>query len=102
MRVALTKGTLWVPPTYFAVQHALAMPDIDWHVFDLVSDIEDPAVTLPVSDAVPHVPGLGRRGREQLKWFTLARMAHQIQAWAPDLIHQHAATWSLPAVRASC
>lgn len=101
MRVALTKGTLWVPPTYFAVQHALAMPDIDWHVFDLVSDIEDPAVTLPVSDAVPHVPGMGRRGREQLKWFTLTRMAHQIQAWAPDLVHQHAATWSLPAVRAA-
>jgi len=101
MRVALTKGTLWVPPTYFAVQHALAMPDIDWHVFDLVSDIQDPAVTLPVTDGVPHVPGLSRRGREHLKWLALGRMSREVGQWDPDLIHQHAATWSLPAVRAS-
>lgn len=101
MRVALTKGTLWVPPTYFAVQHALAMPDIDWHVFDLVSDIRDPAVTLPVTDAVPLVPGLSRRGREHLKWLALARMSREVSRWDPDLVHQHAATWSLPAVHAS-
>ena len=28
VRVALTKGTLLVPPTYFALAHALAMPEL--------------------------------------------------------------------------
>ena len=101
MKVALTKGTLWVPPTYFAVQHAVAMPDIDVRVFDLVSDIADPAVKLDVVDAVPGAGRVSRRAREIAKWAALGRMARQVREWEPDLIHQHQGTWSLPAVRAA-
>ena len=39
VRVALTKGTLLVPPTYFALSHALAMPELDWRVFTLAARI---------------------------------------------------------------
>ena len=48
MRVALTKGTLLVPPTYFALSHALAMPELDWRVFTLAAHITDPAMTIPI------------------------------------------------------
>ena len=57
MRVALTKGTLLVPPTYFALSHALAMPELDWRVFTLAARIADPAVTIPVDEAAPRAHG---------------------------------------------
>ena len=57
MRVALTKGTLLVPPTYFALSHALAMPELDWRVFTLAARIADPAVTIPVDEAAPRALG---------------------------------------------
>lgn len=106
MRIALTKGTLWVPPTYFALTHALAMEDLDWRVFTLVSEVSDPRLAARL-DRIDVVPGrigaipLGRRPRELLKWGALARMVGLVEGWAPALVHQQMATWSLPAVRAS-
>ena len=59
MRTAVTKGTLRIPPTYFALAHAAAMPDIEWRAFTLVADIADPAVAVPVEQATPLAGRLG-------------------------------------------
>ena len=101
MRVALTKGTLLVPPTYFALSHALAMPQLDWRVFTLAARITDPAVTIPIDEAAPRALGgpLPLRVAAQVRG--LGRMRRAISAWDPDVIHQHQATWSLPAVGAA-
>lgn len=101
MRVALTKGTLLVPPTYFALSHALAMPELDWRVFTLAARITDPAVTIPVDEAAPRALGGPVPVRVAAQARGLGRMRRAIAAWGPDLIHQHQATWSLPAVGAA-
>ncbi len=110
MRLALTKGTFRIPPTYFAVQHALALqsedPGLDVRAFTFAADVRDPAVAerIPVTDAVPARLGpwtLPPAARARLAWAAQSRMSRQIRAWSPDLVHQHAATWSLPAVRAA-
>ena len=101
MRVALTKGTLLVPPTYFALSHALAMPELDWRVFTLAARIADPAHAVPIDEAAPRALGgpLPQRVAAQARGLGLMRRA--IAAWRPDVIHQHQATWSLPAVGAA-
>lgn len=101
MRVALTKGTLLVPPTYFALSHALAMPELDWWVFTLAARIADPAVTLPIVEAAPRALGGPLPLRLAAQARGLGRMRRVIAAWGPDVIHQQQATWSLPAVRAA-
>ena len=101
MRVALTKGTLLVPPTYFALSHALAMPELDWRVFTLAARIADPAVTIPVDEAAPRALGSPLPVRVAAQARGLGRMCRAIAAWDPDVIHQHQATWSLPAVGAA-
>ena len=101
MRVALTKGTLLVPPTYFALSHALAMPELDWRVFTLAARITDPAVTIPIDEAAPRALGGPLPVRVAAQARGLGRMRRAIAAWGPDLIHQHQATWSLPAVGAA-
>ena len=101
MRVALTKGTLLVPPTYFALSHALAMPELDWRVFTLAARIADPAVTIPVDEAAPRALGGPLPVRVAAQARGLGRMHRAIASWHPDLIHQHQATWSLPAVGAA-
>lgn len=101
MRVALTKGTLLVPPTYFALSHALAMPQLDWRAFTLAARIADPAVTLPIVEAAPRALGGSLPLRVAAQARGLGRMYRAISAWGPDVIHQQQATWSLPAVRAA-
>jgi len=110
MRLALSKGTLQIPPTYFAVQHALALhaatPDVEVRAFTFASDVRDPEVraALPVTDVVPARLGplaLPRGVRARLAWVAAGHLSARIREWSPDLIHQHAATWSLPAVRAA-
>ena len=101
MRVALTKGTLLVPPTYFALSHALAMPQLDWRVFTLAARITDPAVTIPIDEAAPRALGGPLPLRVAAQARGLERMRRAISAWDPDVIHQHQATWSLPAVGAA-
>ena len=101
MRVALTKGTLLVPPTYFALSHALAMQELEWRAFTLAARIGDPSVSIPVDEASPRALDgpLPLRVAAQVRG--LGRMRRAIAAWDPDVIHQHQATWSLPAVGAA-
>ena len=101
MKVALTKGTLLVPPTYFAVAHALAMPECDWRVFTLAARVSDSSVALPIYEAAPGAlsPVLPVRALRQARG--LGAMRRAVSSWGPDVIHQHQATWSLPAVGAA-
>ena len=101
MKVALTKGTLLVPPTYFAVAHALAMPECDWRAFTLAARVSDPSVALPIYEAAPGAlsPTLPVRALCQARG--LGAMRRAVSSWGPDVIHQHQATWSLPAVGAA-
>lgn len=101
MKVALTKGTLLVPPTYFAVAHALAMPECDWRVFTLAARVSDSPVALPIHEAAPGAlsPALPVRALRQARG--LGAMRRAVSSWGPDVIHQHQATWSLPAVGAA-
>lgn len=101
MRVALTKGTLLVPPTYFALSHALAMPQLDWRVFTLAARITDPAVEIPIVEAAPRALGGPLPLRLAAQARGLGQLRRAITAWDPDVIHQHQATWSLPAVGAA-
>ena len=101
MRVALTKGTLLVPPTYFALSHALAMPELEWRAFTLAARITDPAITIPIDEASPRALGGPLPLRVAAQARGLGRMRRAIAAWGPDVIHQHQATWSLPAVAAA-
>lgn len=98
MRVALTKGTLRIPPTYFAVEHARAMPEIDWTLLCLAAEVGVP-LPFPVLEAVPGP--LPFRVKESLKWWALRRMERLLVGAGPELIHQQQATWSLPAHRAA-
>lgn len=101
MKVALTKGTLLVPPTYFAVAHALAMPECDWRVFTLAARVSDSSVALPIHEAAPGAlsPALPVRALRQARG--LGAMRRAVSSWGPDVIHQHQATWSLSAVGAA-
>ena len=101
MKVALTKGTLLVPPTYFALSHALAMPEREWRVFTLAARVSDPNVILPIDEAAPGAlsPALPLRVASQARG--LGAMRRAVSSWGPDVIHQHQATWSLPAVGAA-
>ena len=101
MKVALTKGTLLVPPTYFVLSHALAMPELDWRAFTLAARIADPAVTIPIDEAAPRALGVPLPRRVAAQARGLGQMRRAIAAWNPDVIHQHQATWSLPAVGAA-
>jgi glycosyltransferase involved in cell wall biosynthesis len=101
VKVALTKGTLLVPPTYFALAHAGAMPEREWRVFTLAARVSDPSVTLPIHEAAPGAlsPALPLRVATQARG--LGAMRRAVSSWGPDVIHQHQATWSLPAVGAA-
>lgn len=101
MRVAITKSTLRIPPTYFAVNHALRLRhEHDFRFFCSVAEIKDPTVTMPVVEAVPF-RSLSFRQREIMMPLFAGRMRGLIQRFRPDVIHQHFATWSLAAVAAS-
>ena len=101
MRVALTKGTLLVPPTYFALSHALAMPQLDWRVFTLAARVTDPAVEIPIVEVAPRALGGPLPLRLAAQARGLGQLRRAITVWDPDVIHQHQATWSLPAVAAA-
>lgn len=99
MRVQLVKGTVQIPPSYFAVQHALAMPQIDWSLLCLAAKVSDPPLPFPIIEAVPG--SFPFRMKEVLKWWAVSRMERLLLAQEPQLIHQQQATWSIPAHRAS-
>ncbi|MDK8300448.1 MAG: glycosyltransferase, partial [Actinomycetaceae bacterium UMB1218B] len=99
MKVTLAKGTLSIPPTYFATAHALAMPDIDWTIVTRTAFIDDPSMSIPVLQVVPD--RLAPTVQRAAKWAYGHAMTRMIVASHPDIIHQQQATWSLPAARAS-
>ncbi|WP_190601985.1 glycosyltransferase [Arthrobacter ipis] len=101
LRVAVTKGTLRIPPTYFAVSHAEALgAKHHFECFVLAADIQDPTISTPVRQYAPF-PSIGFRRRELVMPAFMPWMTAGILRFRPDVIHQHTAVWSLPAVTAS-
>lgn len=101
MRIAVTIGTLRIPPTYFAVQHAAMLADRhQFQVFTLAANVTDAAVPVDIRDFVPW-RSLPFRRREVLIPAFMRTMSSAIAAFEPDVVHQHFATWSRPAVRAA-
>lgn len=107
-RVAVTKATLRVPPTYFAVQHTerlAAEPSGQFvaRTFAMALQVDDPIIRSSTLDLVEvsAVPRASFRTRERAIPFSIAKLARAIVAFEPDVIHQHFATWSGPAIRAS-
>ena len=101
VKVALTKGTLLVPPTYFALAHAAAMPDLSWQAFTLAARVRDPRVVVPIREASPGALSSSRAIRLVSEARGLGAMRRAITQGEPEVIHQHQATWSLPAVGAA-
>lgn len=105
MRIAVTLGTLRIPPTYFAVQHTGLLADRhELKTFALVADVADEALLSSSKvDIVDFVPfrRLAFRQRELAMPASMLAMSRAVAKFRPDVIHQHFATWSMPAVRAS-
>lgn len=107
-RIAVTKGSLRIPPTYFAVQHALELADeFDFELFTMAAQVTDSEVT----DAIRIVDASagtrfadGRRPwqqRERALPLLFRRMHRDVVRWNPAVVHQHFANWSQPAVSAA-
>ncbi|MER3387424.1 MAG: glycosyltransferase [Microcella pacifica] len=108
MRIAVTKGTLRIPPTYFAVQHTQRLVAEDpgrfvVRTFAMAIDIGDPQLGGGDLDMVETaaVPGGSFRRREVTMPLSLRLMSRAIRRFEPDVIHQHFATWATPAVSAA-
>lgn len=108
MRIAVSLGTLRIPPTYFAVQHTERLTADDPKRFSvrtvaMAVDIADAAVRdagLDIVEAAA-LPGGSFRRREVTMPLSIGRAVRAIGDFSPDVIHQHFATWSSPAVRAA-
>jgi glycosyltransferase involved in cell wall biosynthesis len=101
MKIALAKSSLLIPPTYFAVAHAAKMSEqMEFRFFTMAAEVTDPPKNLEITDFAPqrHLPF---KDREKYLPFVMPRMAKAISEYGPDVIHQHFATWSWPAVKAS-
>lgn len=108
MRVAVTKGSLLVPPTYFALAHPRILAErMDFRFFVGAAHLADPAIrgefdvddttarVLPLADSWPV------RRREQLGALLTSSTARAIEGWNPDVLHQHFAYGSAAAVKAA-
>ncbi|MEV8181615.1 glycosyltransferase [Specibacter sp. NPDC078692] len=101
MRVALTKSSLLIPPTYFAVAHAQKMrSDFDFRFFTMAAEIRDSGISVPIEDFVPF-RDKPFASRERFLPLVMPAMSRSIRRFDPFVIHQHFATWSWPAVRAA-
>lgn len=101
MKIALTKSSLLIPPTYFAVAHATRMAaQMEFRFFTMAAEVTDAPQNLEIRDFAPqrHLPF---KDREKYLPFVMPMMAKAIGDYGPDVIHQHFATWSWPAVKAS-
>lgn len=96
MRIAVTTGLLRIPPTYFVTQHAERLVVSGAHearAFVRASDIQDSHVGIDVVSAVP--PTAGAWSTRALRAVAAARPQHRaVEAYRPDLVHQHFATWA--------
>ncbi|WP_203137758.1 glycosyltransferase [Microbacterium sp. JZ31] len=97
----MTKGTLSIPPTYFAVQHALQLGDrLRAEVFTMAARIDDAAIAerIRIHDAGAAIharmPSLTWSRRERLVPLVAGRMRRDIRRFEPDVVHQHFANWS--------
>ncbi|WP_127472825.1 glycosyltransferase [Microbacterium sulfonylureivorans] len=109
-RIALTKGSLRIPPTYFAIQHALELApesEFEFEFFTMAAQVTDPEVSqsIRINDASSRTMFAdGRRSwhqRERALPLLFGRMQREIRDWSPELVHQHFANWSQPAVAAA-
>lgn len=108
MRVAVSLGTLRIPPTYFAVQHtqrlmAESPRRFTVRTFAMAVEIGDPQLEeggLEIVETAA-VPGGSFRRREITLPLSLGRQSRSIRRFSPDVIHQHFGTWSTPAVSAA-
>jgi len=100
MRVAVTTGHLSIPPTYFVTQHAERLvPEHTIEAFPLVARVDDPSLKIPIRSALTQrapwalarylAPAMG------------TRQGRLVRAFAPDVVHQHFATWASHAVDAA-
>lgn len=97
MRIAITTSVLRIPSTYFVVDHAQRLRDRhDFRVFALAARVEDPRITVPIQDFGLRSLPFGQRMR--LAPFSIPALGRAVRAFAPDLVHQHFATWCTPAV----
>lgn len=91
-----------VPPTYFAVTHAERMKDDhDFQFFTLNAHIAPGVTELAIKQAIPFGNLLGFDRKNMIMPLFERRMTAQVKRFMPDVIHQHFATWSNPAVLAS-
>lgn len=108
IRVAVTKGTLRIPPTYFAVQHTERLMRDDPGRFavrtlTMALQLDDPAIRdggLDIVEAAA-LPGASFRAREVTMPLSFPALTRAIIDFEPHVIHQHFASWATPAVRAS-
>ncbi len=107
-RIALAKGSLRIPPTYFAVQHAVQLSSLfEFELFTMAAQVTDQAIrsALRIRDASAGTAiGSSRltwQQREKAMPLLFVRMSRQITDWRPALVHQHFANWSQPAVSAA-
>lgn len=101
MRIALATGLLPVPPTYFALQHAARLAgEHRVRMFALAADIRDPSVGVEVDAVVPSMGPWTVRIATALMTAPVAAdvQARRIEAFTPDVVHQHFATWSRGAI----
>ncbi|WP_343317991.1 glycosyltransferase [Arthrobacter sp. TMP15] len=102
MKIAIAKGNLQVPPTYFAITHAERMKDKhDFQFFTLNANVATGVTELVIRQATPGGNLLGFDRKNMFMPLFEKRMAAQIRRFDPDVIHQHFATWSNAAVSAS-
>ncbi|WP_111718543.1 glycosyltransferase [Homoserinimonas sp. OAct 916] len=106
MRIALTESRLVLPPTYFTLSHAERLKaEHEFSMFTMIARIDDPRVSVPVQQSVPHerwpFSRMSFRQRELLMPAFMPRLTRQIVRYTPDVIHLHFATWSLAAVKAA-
>ncbi|WP_459301665.1 glycosyltransferase [Arthrobacter sp. TMN-49] len=102
LKVAITKGNLRIPPTYFAVSHAQHMKaEHEFRFFTLNAHIEDGATSIPVEQAIPFEKFLSFEQRNHLLPFFERSLGRRIAKFEPAVIHQHFGTWATAAVTAS-
>lgn len=107
MRVATVKGSLLIPPTYFAIQHAMLLRGrVESRVFAGAAQIDhnvdlDGLEIVDTSSSLPLVSGLDVRQRERISLLMPGRTAKAIREWHPEVVHQQVAYSSRAAISAA-
>ncbi|WDH79818.1 glycosyltransferase [Microbacterium esteraromaticum] len=104
----MTKASILIPPTYFAVSHARLLGAAhDVRIFAGAARVTDPHALdgIELDETLPQVlPFTDRwpiRRREQVGALLWGATSRRIRRWAPDVIHQHFAYGARAAVSAA-